>query len=215
MSNHKIGILGSGAVAKALGAGFIRHGRQVMLGTREAGKLADWAGERGAYVGSFADAAAFGDLLVLAVAGRAAIEALEQAGEAAIKGKIVIDPTNPIEAAPPVDGVLRYFTGPNESLMERLQARFPEARFVKAFSSVSSARMVNPEFPEGRPTMFICGDDAQAKEEVRAILDLFGWETGDFGGVKAARAIEPLAMLYCIPGFRRNHWTHAFKVFGL
>jgi predicted dinucleotide-binding enzyme len=125
----------------------------------------------------------------------------------------VIDATNPIADAPPVDGVLQYFTGPNESLMERLQKAYPQTRFVKAFSCVGAARMVNPSFAGGQPTMFYCGDDADAKAFVAKVLDQFGWEAADMGGAIAARAIEPLAQLWCISGFRQNSWTHAFKVF--
>jgi predicted dinucleotide-binding enzyme len=108
--------------------------------------------------------------------------------------------------------VLRSFTGPNESLMERLQRAHPAARFVKAFNSVGSDRMVDPDFQGIRPTMFYCGNDAQAKGVVARILDQFGWEAADMGGALAARAIEPLAVLWCIPGFLEDSWTHAFKL---
>jgi hypothetical protein len=108
--------------------------------------------------------------------------------------------------------VLKFFTTHDESLMERLQREYPEARFVKAFNSVGHAHMVNPAFQGGRPTMFICGDDEAARGKVAAILDQFGWEAADMGGPEAARAIEPLCMLWCIPGFLRNEWSHAFKL---
>jgi predicted dinucleotide-binding enzyme len=134
------------------------------------------------------------------------------AGAENLAEKTIIDATNPIAEAPPVKGVLSYFTAQNESLMEHLQLEFPEARFVKAFNSVGSALMVNPRLEDGRPTMFICGNDAAAKKAVTEVLDQFGWETCDMGAVEAARAIEPLAMLWCIPGFLRNEWTHAFKL---
>jgi predicted dinucleotide-binding enzyme len=134
------------------------------------------------------------------------------AGPDRLAGKTVIDATNPIAAAPPVDGVLQYFTGPNESLMERLQAIAPDARFVKSFCSVGNAFMVNPSFAEGRPTMFICGNNDAAKSEVTDILTAFGWDTADMGSAVGARAIEPLAMLWCIPGLRSNQWSHAFKL---
>jgi predicted dinucleotide-binding enzyme len=158
-----------------------------------------------------ADAAKFGEAIVLAVKGAGALDALELAGDS-LAGKVVMDTTNPIAAEPPVNGVLKYFTNINESLMERLQAAHPEAHFVKVFSSVGNTRMVNPEYPGGLPTMFICGNDAGAKQTVTKILDQFGWETSDLGAVEAARAIEPLCMLWCIPGFLQNEWTHAFKV---
>jgi hypothetical protein len=209
----KVGILGSGDVAKTLASGFLKHGHDVMMGTRDPGKLADWNAKnpRGS-VGSFADAAAFGELAVLAVKGAVAAEALQAAGPANLKGKTVIDATNPLADAPPVNGVLKYFTSLDQSLMERLQREFPEARLVKAFNSVGNARMVNPEYAGGKPTMFICGNDPVAKDAVTRILEQFGWETEDMGQVEAARAIEPLCMLWCIPGFLRNRWTHAFKL---
>ncbi len=207
-----VGILGSGEVAKTLGAGFLKHGHSVMLGTRDVAKLADWqAKHAGAALGSFAQAATFGEALVLAVKGAAALDVLRLAGSG-IAGKVVMDTTNPIAPAPPVNGVLQYFTTINESLMERLQKAHPTVRFVKAFSSVGNARMVNPTYAAGRPTMFICGDDAAGKQIVTGVLDQFGWETLDLGGALAARAIEPLCILWCIPGFLHNEWTHAFKV---
>lgn len=208
----KVGILGSGAVAKALGEGFLKHGHAVMLGTREASKLRGWAGEHaGATVGSFSDAAAFGELLVLAVKGEAAADVLRLAGPA-VNGKVVMDPTNPIASAPPVNGVLKFFTSLDESLMERLQRAHPSARFVKAFNSVGNTKMVNPRYAAGTPTMFICGNDAAAKKLVAGICEQFGWESLDLGAIEAARAIEPLCILWCIPGFLTNEWTHAFKV---
>jgi 8-hydroxy-5-deazaflavin:NADPH oxidoreductase len=123
-----------------------------------------------------------------------------------------MDATNPIADAPPVNGVLPFFTGPNESLLERLQAAFPQAKLVKAFNSVGAACMVNPQFAGGKPTMFLCGNDEAAKAQVRGFLDQFGWETADMGTAEAARAIEPLCILWCIPGFVRNDWMHAFKL---
>ena len=149
---------------------------------------------------------------VLAVKGAAAEAALKAAGTANLEGKTVIDTTNPIADAPPVNGVLKYFTSPNESLMERLQTLAPAAHFVKAFSCVGNAFMVNPDFNGVKPTMFICGNDAGAKRDVTAVLDQFGYDVADMGAVEGARAIEPLCMLWCIPGFLRNSWTHAFRL---
>ncbi len=209
----KVGVLGSGVVAQVLGGGFLKHGHDVMMGTREPAKLAEWAAQNPkGRVGGFAEAAKFAELVVLAVKGSAAADALRSAGESNLAGKIVIDATNPIEDAPPVNGVLKFFTNLDESLMERLQSEFKSARLVKAFSSVGNPLMVNPQFEGGRPTMFICGDDDDAKKTVAGILDQFGWETADMGKVEAARAIEPLCMLWCIPGFLRNQWSHAFKL---
>jgi predicted dinucleotide-binding enzyme len=210
----KIGILGSGAVAKALGSGFLKHGYEVMLGTRSAEKLAEWKSSSGnkASIGSFEDVAKFGDIIVLAVKGTVAAEAIEMAGPQNMAGKTVIDATNPIAEAPPQDGVLKFFTTLEESLMEKLQSRFPGMHFVKAFNSVGNAMMVNPSYKQGMPTMFICGNNDAAKKQVCDILEQFGWDIADMGKAAAARAIEPLCMLWCIPGFINNQWTHAFKL---
>lgn len=209
----KVGIIGSGVVAQSLGDGFVKHGHEVMLGTRDSSKLADWAAKNSpARVGDFAETAKFGDMVVLAVKGTVSAEALRAAGARNFAGKTVIDATNPIADASPVNGVLKFFTSFDKSLMEQLQSEFPEGRFVKAFNSVGSALMVNPQFEGGKPTMFICGNDDAAKNTVSEILDQFGWETADMGKVEAARAIEPLCMLWCIPGFLSNEWRHAFKL---
>ena len=209
----QIGILGSGDVAKALAGGFLKHGHDVMLGTRTPAKLAEWSAKnpRGRIAG-FADAAKFAELVVLAVKGTAAADVLRLAGAANFAVKPVIDVTNPIADAPPVNGVLKFYTSLDESQMERLQREFGNARFVKAFNSVGNALMVNPQFKCSKPTMFICGNDEAAKRLVSGILDQFGWETADMGKAEAARAIEPLCMLWCIPGFLRNDWAHAFKL---
>ena len=209
----KVGILGSGDVAKALAGGFIKHGHEVMMGTRSAEKLAEFAKQNPAIrVGSFADAAKFAELAVLSVKGTAAADALRAAQAANLNGKPLIDTTNPIADAAPQNGVLKYFTTLDDSQMERLQREFANVRFVKAFNSVGNAFMVNPQFKGGKPTMFICGNDEQAKKVVSGILDQFGWETADMGMAEAARAIEPLCILWCIPGFLRNDWSHAFKL---
>jgi hypothetical protein len=208
-----VGVLGSGDVAKTLGAGFVKHGHDVMLGTRDVAKLADWTAENAdARAGSFADAASHGELVVLAVKGAAALDVLRLAGARNLAGKPVIDTTNPIAGPPPASGVLEYFTNLGDSLMERLQREFSEAHLVKAFNCIGNAHMVDPRFECGRATMFICGNDAGAKRVVEGVLDQFGWESADMGGVEAARAIEPLCMLWCIPGFLRNEWDHAFKL---
>jgi predicted dinucleotide-binding enzyme len=208
----KVGVLGSGTVGQTLAAGFLKHGHEVMIGTREPAKLADWnKANPKARLGSSSDAAAFGEVIVLTVKGNAAAAVLRSAGN--IKGKTVIDTCNPIADAPPDHGVLQFFTGPNESLMEQLQKEFPDAHLIKAFNSVGAPQMVNPQYGGGvRPTMFICGNHDEAKKAVTGILNQFGWEIADMGTVQAARAIEPLCMLWCILGFTKNERTHAFKL---
>ncbi len=209
----KVGVLGSGDVAKVLAAGFLKHGHSVTIGSRTPEKLSDWATKNaGVRIGTFADAAAFGELLVLAVKGTVAADALRLAGAPNLTGKPVIDACNPIADTPPVHGVLPFYTDHERSLMEQLQREFSGAHFVKAFNSVGSALMINPQFQEGKPTMFICGNSEAAKKTVAGICDQFGWDVADMGAAEAARAIEPLCILWCIPGFLRGEWGHAFKL---
>lgn len=209
----KIGILGSGTVAQTLAAGFIKHGHSVTLGTRDSNKLREFLSRhKDAKVDSVANAAKNADLVVLAVKGSAAAQVLAAAGDANLAGKPVIDATNPLADAPPANGVLKFFTNLEHSLMEDLQDKVPSAHFVKAFNSVGAAVMVDPSFAGGKPTMFIAGNNDAAKKKVAEILDQFGWEVEDMGKAEAARAIEPLCVLWCIPGFLRNNWSHAFKL---
>ena len=215
MITKKIGILGSGIVGKTLATGFLKHGYEVVIGTGNAEKLADWSAKNNfkAKVVSFEEAAKTADIIVLAVKGHAAEAVLKLAGIDNLIGKTIIDCTNPIdEKNPPINGVLHFYTNLNNSLMEQLQKLVPKANFVKCFSSVGSAFMVNPDFNGVMPTMFICGNNDEAKKQVKHILDQFGWETEDMGKVEAARAIEPLCMLWCIPGMLHNQWSHAFKL---
>jgi len=213
MANKKIGIIGSGQVGQTLGTGFIKHGYQVMIGSRNTSKLAEWkeqAGENG-LTGSFEETAAYGEIIVLAVKATAAKATLEAIGAEKLNDKTIIDAANPIADAAPENGVLKFFTTLEKSIMEEFQETIPQANFVKAFNSVGSPFMVNPKF-ESKPTMIICGNNEEAKKEVTEILDKFGWETADFGKVESARAIEPLCMLWCIPGLLNNKWNHAFKL---
>jgi predicted dinucleotide-binding enzyme len=211
----KVGVIGSGIVGQVLAAGFLKHGHQAMLGTRDPAKpeVKKWIGATpGAQAGTFAEAAKFGELIVLATAGKVAENALELAGIENLTGKTIIDACNPIADAPPQQGVLSYSTGPNESLGERVQAKASRAHVVKAFNSVGNGLMINPHFEQGTPTMFYCGNDAGAKAQVADVIRQFGWEPYDCGGIIASRAIEPLCVLWCLPGFLRNEWNHAFKL---
>lgn len=214
MELKKIGILGSGVVGQTLGNGFIKHGYPVMMGTRSPGTLTQWKDKTGpkGRIGTMSETAAYAQILVLAVKGTVAQQALTIAKPENLDGKTIIDVTNPIADAPPVNGVIRFFTTLDRSLMEQLQAAFGKANFVKAFNSIGNAFMVNPDFGGMRPTMFICGNNEQSKKEVSQILIQFGFEPADMGKVEAARAIEPLCMLWCIPGILRNEWAHAFKL---
>jgi 8-hydroxy-5-deazaflavin:NADPH oxidoreductase len=211
----KIGILGSGIVGKTLAKGFIKHKYEVMIGSREAEseKLKEIIKETEgkALTGTFSQTAEFGETIILAVKGSAAKQVLEMANANNLENKTIIDVTNPISDKKPENGVLKFFTTLDKSLMEDLQSTFPKANFVKAFNSIGSSFMVNPEFSE-KPSMFICGNNEKAKKQVSKILEQFGFETEDMGKVEAARAIEPLCMLWCIPGILHNEWSHAFKL---
>lgn len=212
----KIGIIGSGQVGQVLGSAFLAEGHEVMLGTRNPGKeeVVKWKKNNPkGQTGTFGVAAQFGELLVLCVAGAVVESAIKQAGTVHFNNKVVIDTTDPISKnEQPVNGVLKYFTKQNESLMQQIQQQLPNARVVKAFNSVGNMAMYKPQFKNGPPTMFICGNDAAAKKTVTELLTTFGWETEDMGGVEAAGCIESLCILWCIPGFTKNQWTHAFKL---
>ena len=210
----RIGVIGSGQVGQTLARGLKKHGYETRIASRTPDKLVDFSKSSGIQAGTFADVAAWAEGVVLTVKGDAAEAAVREAVAANLSGKLVIDTTNPIAQEPPEDGVVRFFTSPNDSLLERLQSAFPDLKLVKAFNSVGSALMVNPQFPgAAKPTMFYCGNDADAKAIVARILDQFGWDGADMGTAKAARAIEPLCQLWCIPGFRENKWAnHAFAL---
>ncbi len=210
----KIGILGSGIVGRTLAEGFSRYDYKVMIGSRDPFKLSEFTESNGNKIvaGSYSEAASFGDIIVLAVKGSAALEVLKMAGTKNMKGKTVIDATNPISSDQGKDGVLKFFTGNGSSLMEQLQEAVPDAKFVKAFNSVGAPLMVNPSFNGSAPTMFICGDSKESKEQVSSILIKFGWEPEDMGSSASAGAIEALCILWCIPGFLKNQWSHAFKL---
>ena len=209
----KVGILGSGDVGKTLAKGFLKHGYQVAIGSDHAEKLEEFKGENPQIeIATFEQASKTGDIVVLCVKGTVAEKIIEKV-KRHLSGKTVIDSTNPIADVPPQNGVLKFFTTLDESLMERLQKIAPDARFVKALNSVGSGLMINPNFRDNtKPTMFICGNNDDAKMKVYEILEKFGFEIEDMGKAESARAIEPLCILWCIPGFLRNEWAHAFKL---
>jgi len=211
----KIGVLGSGVVGRTLAEGFLKHGYEVMLGTRDPGRgeVPAWVAEHpGAKAGTFRETAVFGDIVVLAVKGLVVEDVINSAGPDHLTGKIVMDTTNPLASDAPVDGILQFTTGPNQSLGEKVQRLLPNAHVVKAFNSVGSGLMINPKFEQGTPTMFLCGNNPEAKAAVSGICAQFGWEPFDCGDIAASRALEPLCMLWCLPGFLRNDWRHAFKM---
>jgi 8-hydroxy-5-deazaflavin:NADPH oxidoreductase len=212
----KIGILGSGAVGQALGKSFASEGHDVMLGTRNpnAAKIHDWVTKtgKGVKVGTFEETARFGELLVLCPLFRAVEEVITMAGKDNFKGKIVIDTTNPIADEPPVNGVLKYVKTEQGSAGEAIQAWLPESNVVKAFNIVGNPLMYKPKFEEGQPTMFICGNNDDAKKTVTDILVSFGWDVMDSGSIEASNALEGLCIIWCARGFKEGQWNHAFKL---
>ena len=210
----KVGILGTGDVGRALGKGFLALGHDVKMGGREANnpKAVTWAKGAGAKAstGTFADAAAFGELIVLATLGVANPEVIRAAGPERFRGKVVIDATNPLDfsGGPPP----KLAVGPEDSGGEQVQRLLPEARVVKAFNIVGNAHMFRPEFPGGPPDMLFCGNDSAAKQTVDRILVDFGWNTSDVGGIESSRYLEGMCMVWVLHGLRVNSWNHAFKL---
>jgi 8-hydroxy-5-deazaflavin:NADPH oxidoreductase len=211
MQTVRIGILGSGDVGRALAAGFAGLGHDVKIGSRDPQKLADWAATAGPHVstGTFADAAQFGDILVLATLGVATEEAIRLAGIDAFADKVVIDATNPLDFS---TGAPRLSIGHTDSLGEVIQRLLPRTRVVKAFNTVGNALMVHPDLPGGPPDMFLCGNDEDAKKIVAQICKHFGWGVVDIGGIEGARHLEPMCMVWVLHGVRSGTWTHAFKL---
>ncbi|OGC75766.1 MAG: hypothetical protein A2Z27_00830 [candidate division Zixibacteria bacterium RBG_16_50_21] len=210
----KVGVLGSGDVGQTLGAGFIKYGHEVKIGSRTPSqeKIQNWIIKNGAKAsaGTFAEAASFGEIIVLATLGTGTQEAIKLAGPKNVSAKIVIDTTNPLDFSKGVPPT--HYIGHTSSLGEEIQKWLPEAKVVKAFNIVGNAHMVSPQFSGGPPDMFICGNDEQAKQKVTQILKDFGWPVIDIGGIEGSRYLEPLAMVWILHGFKTNTWNHAFKL---
>jgi 8-hydroxy-5-deazaflavin:NADPH oxidoreductase len=210
----KVGVLGTGDVGRALGTGFAALGHDVIMGAREAtsAKARDWVAETPAHAraGTFADAAAFGELIVLATLWSGTENAIRLARPDAFAGKVVMDVTNPLVFTPNAPPSLAL--GHTDSGGEQVQRWLPKARVVKAFNIVGHALMVNPKLPGGPPDMFICGNDEGAKRTVSDLCQKFGWPTLDIGGIEGARLLEPLCILWVLYGFKTGSWTHAYKI---
>lgn len=213
MENKKIGILGTGDVGRALGNGFIALGFQVKMGAREANnaKAAEWAEKAGqnASAGTFADAAAFGDIIVLATLWTATERVLQLAGADNLNGKILIDTTNPLDFS---GGAPKLAVGHTDSGGEQVQRWAPGARVVKCWNIVGNPHMFRPDFPGGPPDMFIAGNDEEAKKTVSEIVKAFGWPVADMGNIEASRLLEPFAMLWINYYVRNRTGNHAFKL---
>jgi predicted dinucleotide-binding enzyme len=210
----RIGVLGTGIVGQVLGAGFASHGHQVMMGSRDPkqDKVQAWVQSTGAAAsaGTFAEAAAFGEVAVLATSWEGAESALALAGPEQLAGKVVIDATNPLDFSQGVPP--RMAVAGNDSAGETVQRRLPGARVVKAFNIAGNAHMVHPEFPGGPPDMFICGDDDAAKGTVTGLLKSFGWPVIDLGGIASSRYLEAMAMVWILYFFKTGTGNHAFKM---
>jgi predicted dinucleotide-binding enzyme len=207
----KVGILGSGEVAKSLARGFLGEGNEVMLGSREPAKFQAWVGESGksASSGTFAETAKFGEVVVLAVNGAKSVEAIELAGVANCKGKVVIDATNPLDMSA---GLPKLIGGLGDSGGELNQRALPGAFVVKAFNTVGHPLFYKPKFAGGPPDMFLCGDDQSAKEKVAGICKTFGWKAFDVGGIAVSHYLEATCMVWIITAYSGNHWHQAFKL---
>jgi len=212
-----IGILGTGDVGRVLGAGFARHGHQVLIGTRDpsAEKVHNWVNETGNDVsaGTFADAAAFGEVIVLAIGWANVENAIRLAGSDTFTGKVVLDATNPLHFESP-DKPPVLALGHTDSAGEQVQRWLPNAHVVKAFNIVGNAHFVEPDFPEGKPEMFICGNDAEAKQVADSLIRDLGWPSAiDLGDITMARHLEPMAMVWITHLFNNGfNVNHAFKL---
>lgn len=210
----QVGILGSGMVGQALGVGFAQLGHEVKIGSREpkSDKLKAWLAKAGkkASTGSFEETARFADVAVLATLWSGTQEAIDLAKPENLARKVVMDVTNPLLHE--VNQPPRLALGHTDSGGEQVQRWLPNSKVVKAFNTVGHAHMVNPQFPGGPPDMFICGDDASAKQVVAVICRNFGWGVVDAGGIEGARLLEPLCILWVIHGLQSGSWNHAYKL---
>jgi hypothetical protein len=210
----RVGILGTGDVGRTLASAFLALGHDVKLGSRSADneKARNWVKQAGAKgsAGTFAEAAAFGEMVVVATLGVATEEAIRLAEPGNFAKKIVIDTTNPLAFKPDTGPELAI--GFSDSLGERVQRLLPEAKVVKAFNTVGNAHMFRPQFRGGPPDMFIAGNDEAAKRTVTDLLTEFGWATVDIGGIQGSRHLEPMCMVWVLHGMKSGNWNHAFKL---
>jgi 8-hydroxy-5-deazaflavin:NADPH oxidoreductase len=191
----RIGVLGTGMVGHALATKLVQLGHEVTMGSRTEGneKAVAWAESAGANAshGTFADAAAAGELIVHCTAGMHALAALGEAGVANLSGKVVIDVSNPLDFSggmPPTLAVCN-----TDSLGEQIQSTFEDAKIVKALNTMNCYVMVDPTLVPGDHAVFIAGDDADAKKQVSELLASFGWtpaQVVDLGGIRASRGLE-------------------------
>jgi predicted dinucleotide-binding enzyme len=211
----RIGVLGTGEVGRRLAAGFKSRGHDVTIGSRDADKpkLREWLSGDGAGIqaGTFAEAAAHGQLLVLAVLGNAAEDVIADAGGENFSGKVVIDAMNPLDFSggfPP-----KLSISGEDSLGERVQRAVPDAKVVKAFNTIGNPFFVDPSFSDGKPTMLIAGDDEDAKHTVGDVLADLGWpDPVDIGGIEGSRELEAICIAWIKVGGARGAWDHGFRL---
>jgi len=208
----KIGIIGSGTFGQVLGAGFSSRHHEVQIGTRDPAneRVQSWASMARASLGTFAQTAAFGEVLVLATLWSGTENAIHLADPENFKGKIVLDVTNPLSFTPNEAPSLAL--GHRDSGGEQVQRWLPDARVVKVFNMVGSPHVIQPDFPGGPPDMFICGNDEEAKKKAAQFCADFGWPAIDMGGIESSRLLEPLGILWLLYGIRTGSWNHAFKL---
>lgn len=209
----KIGILGSGSAGRTLANGFLDHAHRVMIGSRTPDKLRDWLRQAGreAQVGTFAQAAQFGELIILSVNGRAAEDVIRLANLENFAGKIVLDASDPLDFSSGRPGL---FVGTTDSLGERVQRLISNAYVVKGLNIVQADVMINPTLTGGEPDMFIAGDSDEAKQIVTNLLEEFGWPVIDMGGIESARWLEALSLAWVVHSHRTGKTHHAFKLIG-
>lgn len=210
----KIGIIGSGDVAQSLSAGLVAAGHSVMIGTREQKRksLLKWhkGQNKKIEIGSTTQAAAYGELAILAIAWHAADDVLTLI-RPELAGKVIVDVTNPIvfndEESPSLS------VGHTMSGGEIVQQSLPDSHVVKTLNYISHANMVNPRYDKGTPIMFVCGNNDSAKHQVRDLLLDLGWEDMlNIGTIEKSRLLEPLSLLWIEYGATRSTWNHAFAV---
>lgn len=208
-----IGIIGSGIVGQNLGKGLAKAGYKIKIGTRDTIKLQEWERNAGnnASAGSFNDAAEFGEIIILCTLWTGTENAIKMAGPQNFKNKIVIDVTNPLDFSKGVPPA--YAAAGGISGGEIIQQILNESRVVKAFNMVNARTMINPQMEEGKPDMFVAGNDDEAKKQVTEIARRLGWENFvDMGDISKSVWLETLAMMWIHYGFKYGTWIHAFKL---
>ena len=211
----KAAVLGTGVVGDSIGTKLVQLGHRTKMGSRTATneKAAAWVKKNGesASQGTFADAAAFGEIVFLCTKGEGTLEAVRGAGAANLKGKVVVDITNPLDFSHGMPPSLLLCN--TTSLGEELQKALPDALVVKTLNTVNCEVMVNPRKTGGDPTMFMCGNSAEAKAKVRALLQEFGWkDILDVGDIKSSRGLEMVLPLWVQTYMATGNGYFGFKV---